>query len=94
VPHTHAQALSMQAFLHPPSMHCSTFLLFPPSPAVQQHYCVTVGIKDSSGLLQGFSLPQYQQQAILPQPLRGAGGNGGRGMGRGMPPPPPPRFMM
>ncbi|PRW45066.1 tRNA wybutosine-synthesizing 4 [Chlorella sorokiniana] len=56
---------------------------------IQQHYCIAIGVKDSSGLLARFGLPQFAQpQVLLPQ---SAGLGGG---GRMPPPPPPPRFMM
>lgn len=62
----------------PPHPHC-------PSPS-QQHYCIAVGVKDSSGLLSRFGLPQFAQpQVPLPQSA---------GLGAGGMRPPPPRFMM
>ncbi len=60
--------------------------LVPPSP-LQQHYCIAIGVKDSSGLLERFGLPHYSQPQV-PQPQSaGLGGAGGMR-------PPPPRFMM
>ncbi|KAL4448570.1 hypothetical protein ABPG75_005789 [Micractinium tetrahymenae] len=55
---------------------------------IQQHYCIAVGIKDSTGLFEGFGLPQHAPTPPGPPPRLPPSG-GGRGM-----PPPPPRFMM
>lgn len=46
----------------------------------QQHYCIAVGVKDETGLLSNFGLPQYAAAAgTVPQSagLGGAGGLGG-----------------
>lgn len=61
-----------------------------PSPipfTMQQHYCIALGIKDDSGLLDGFGLPQHAPAPPAP-PL----GLAPIGRGRGVPP--PPRFVM
>lgn len=53
---------------------------------IQQHYCIAVGVKDSSGLLARFGLPHFAQpQVPLPQSA---------GLGAGGMRPPPPRFTM
>jgi hypothetical protein len=30
-----------------------------PPPLLQQHYCIAIGVKDDSGLLQRFGLPHF-----------------------------------
>lgn len=65
---------------------CFKGALASPPASPQQHYCIAVGVKDSSGLLERFSLPQFAQPQV-PQP-QSAGLGGGGGMR-----PPPPRFM-
>lgn len=70
---------------------------------LQQHYCIAVGIKDTSGLLSSFGLPHYVPHlppAAQRRPLPSGGGAaaggaaGGRAAGGvGRLPAPPPRFL-
>lgn len=61
---------------------------------MQQHYCIAVGVKDASGLLDRFGLPHFQQpQHVLPQSAGLGGGAGRLPLGSASMPPPPPRFV-
>ena len=53
-------------------------------PGLQQHYCIAIGVKDDSGLLQRFGLPHFQQPAPL---------GGGAVASRQRSVAPPPRFV-
>ncbi|PSC73349.1 tRNA wybutosine-synthesizing 4 [Micractinium conductrix] len=57
---------------------------------IQQHYCIAVGIKDSSGLFERFGLPRFSQMPPV-GPAEDAVMRARAGGAR-RPPPPPPRF--
>ena len=69
-----------------PALHPAAPALPPP---LQQHYCIAVGVKDSTGLLQRFGLPHYSPAAALPPGVQQLAPWGVRQRPR-----PPPRFML
>ena len=76
-----AGRVARRAGAQPPSVAAHAL----PSPCAQQHYCIAIGIKDSSGLLDRFGLPHFSQPQIVQPQSAGLGGGGGMR-------PPPPRF--
>jgi hypothetical protein len=52
-------------FSHNPRLTRKSYIV-PVCVAVQQHYCIVVGIKDRTGLLDRFGLPHYAAQPFVP----------------------------